>query len=239
MSCLAHVKGAYTGAERDREGRFEYANGGTLFLDEVGDMPLLMQAKLLRVLESGEVVRLGSNDTRHVDVRMISATNRTLPEMVEEGDFREDLYYRIKGVELHIPPLRERREDIPMMVRHFVNRFAGEFDRDPPTVAEDTMKALMAFAWPGNVRQLLNVVQNMVVLARRGCGPAPAPARGGAKPRCGRTGRRGGGGAEHRGPVAGPVGKGGDPRRPADPRRKSRGGGRATGDRRAGRFIES
>ena len=162
---FGHVKGAYTGAERDREGRFEYAHGGTLFLDEVGDMPLLMQAKLLRVLESGEVVRLGSNETRHVDVRMISATNRTLPEMVEEGEFREDLYYRIKGVELHIPPLRERSEDIPMMVRHFVARFAGDFDRDPPTVAEDTMKALMAFAWPGNVRQLLNVVQNMVVLA--------------------------------------------------------------------------
>ncbi len=162
---FGHVKGAYTGAERDREGRFEYANGGTLFLDEVGDMPLLMQAKLLRVLESGEVVRLGANDTKHVDVRMISATNRTLPDMVAHGEFREDLYYRIKGAELRIPPLRERREDIPLMVKHFVTRFAREFDRDPPTVAEDVMTLLMEYAWPGNVRQLLNVVQNMVVLA--------------------------------------------------------------------------
>ena len=126
---FGHVRGAYTGAERDRQGRFEYADGGTLFLDEVGDMPLLMQAKLLRVLESGEVVRLGSNEARHVDVRLISATNKDLNEAVTEGKFREDLYFRIKGVQLHLPALRERREDIPPLVNHYVSRFAAELDR--------------------------------------------------------------------------------------------------------------
>ena len=162
---FGHVRGAFTGAERDRQGRFEYADGGTLFLDEVGDMPLPMQAKLLRVLESGEVVRLGSNEVKHVDVRLISATNRDLASMVKEGKFREDLYFRIKGAELHLPALRERREDVPLLVRHFVQQFAQQLDKPAPDVAEDVMMLLMQHDWPGNVRQLMNAVQNMVVIA--------------------------------------------------------------------------
>ena len=162
---FGHVRGAFTGAEKERQGRFEYADGGTLFLDEVGDMPRAMQAKLLRVLESGEVVRLGSNEVRHVKVRLISATNRGLAQMVKDGEFREDLYFRIKGVELAIPPLRERREDIPVLFKHYAAKFAKDMDRPTPSVAEDVMMTLMRFDWPGNVRQLINVAQNMVVVA--------------------------------------------------------------------------
>lgn len=162
---FGHVRGAFTGAERDREGRFEYADKGTLFLDEVGDMPLVMQAKLLRVLESGEVIRVGANEPRHVDVRLISATNHDLAQRVKEGRFREDLYFRIKGMEIHLPALRERREDIPLLVRHYAAHFASQLGRPVPQLGEDVMQALLAFDWPGNVRQLMNVVQNMVVVA--------------------------------------------------------------------------
>jgi two-component system response regulator HydG len=162
---FGHVKGAFTGAERERQGRFEYADGGTLFLDEVGDMPLNMQAKLLRVLESGEVVRLGSNEVRHVDVRLLAATNHDLDELVKQGKFRGDLFFRIKGVELHLPALRQRREDIPLLVRFYVQQFAQQLERPVPEVAEEVQMALLQFDWPGNVRQLMNVVQNMVVVA--------------------------------------------------------------------------
>ena len=161
---FGHVRGAFTGAEKDRQGRFEYADGGTLFLDEVGDMPKEMQAKLLRVLESGEVVRLGANNARHVDVRLISATNRDLAERTKTGEFREDLFFRIKGVELHLPPLRERREDIPQLLKHYVAHYAKQLDKPAPEIAEDVQMTLMQFDWPGNVRQLMNVVQNMVVI---------------------------------------------------------------------------
>ncbi|XAL99156.1 sigma-54 dependent transcriptional regulator [Phycisphaeraceae bacterium D3-23] len=161
---FGHVRGAFTGADKDRQGRFEYADGGTLFLDEVGDMPMLMQAKLLRVLESGEVVRLGANETRHVSVRLVSATNHTVEELVEAGTFREDLYFRIKGASIHLPALRERREDIPQLVQHFVTKFAQEMDRPVPGVAEDAMAMLMQHDWPGNVRQLINAVQNTVIV---------------------------------------------------------------------------
>ena len=164
---FGHVRGAFTGAEKDREGRFEYASGGTMFLDEIGDMPKSMQAKLLRVLESGEVVRLGSNEPRHVDVRLVSATNADLAQMVKDGGFREDLYFRIKGMELHLPPLRARREDVPVLVRHFLARFAHELDRPVPEVARDTMGLLSGYGWPGNVRQLINVVQNALVRCPR------------------------------------------------------------------------
>jgi two-component system response regulator HydG len=173
---FGHVKGAFTGADRDREGRFEYADGGTLFLDEVGDMPLLMQAKLLRVLESGEMTRLGSNESRHVNVRLISATNRDLNEAVKKGTFREDLYFRIKGVELHLPALRERREDIPLLCRHFVAKFAKEMDKPVPPISEDAQLALVRYAWPGNVRQLMNVMQNATVLAGDMIEPRHLPA---------------------------------------------------------------
>lgn len=162
---FGHVRGAFTGADRDREGVFEYADGGTLFLDEIGDMPLTMQAKLLRVLETGEVVRLGSNEPRKTDVRFISATLRDLPKMVQEGAFREDLYFRIKGVVIEIPPLRERREDIPLLVNHAVGRFSAEMERPAPTVTGPAMMRLVAYHWPGNVRELLNVVQRMVITA--------------------------------------------------------------------------
>src|SRR5690606_2947698 len=154
---FGHVKGAFTGADRDREGRFEYADNGTLFLDEVGDMPLVMQAKLLRVLESGEVIRLGANEARHVNVRLLSAPNRDLQDGVKKGTFREDLYFRLKGVELHLPALRERREDIPLLCSHFVQRFAQQLEKTPPAISEAAQLALVRYAWPGNVRQLLNV----------------------------------------------------------------------------------
>ncbi len=160
---FGHVRGAFTGAERDREGVFEYADRGTLFLDEIGDMPVAMQAKLLRVLESGDVVRLGSNEPRKTDVRFITATNRDLKVQIERGRFREDLYFRIKGAEIEVPPLRERREDIPLLVNHALGRFASELGRPIPTFTQPAMMRLVAYGWPGNVRELLNVVQRMVV----------------------------------------------------------------------------
>lgn len=160
---FGHVRGAFTGADRDREGVFEYADGGTLFLDEIGDMPLTMQAKLLRVLETGEIVRLGSNDVRKTDVRFVSATNQDLKLMVEQGGFRDDLYFRIKGAEIIVPPLRDRREDIPRLVNHFLGRFAAELDRPIPAMSDAAMMRLVSYDWPGNVRELLNVVQRMVV----------------------------------------------------------------------------
>ncbi len=162
---FGHVRGAYTGAERDREGVFEYASGGTLFLDEIGDMPMTMQAKLLRVLETGEIVRLGSNDPVSTDVRFISATHQDMKQAVADGRFREDLYFRIKGAEIVVPALRERREDIPRLVHHFIGSFAAELDRPAPAITEPAMMRLLSYRWPGNVRELANVVQRMVVLA--------------------------------------------------------------------------
>ncbi len=161
---FGHVRGAYTGADRDREGVFEYANGGTLFLDEIGDMPLTMQSKLLRVLETGEVVRLGSNESRRTDVRFVSATNRDLQALMTEGKFREDLYFRIKGAQIEVPPLRERREDVPMLVNHALGKFASQLGRPIPTITQPAMMRLVAYSWPGNVRELLNVVQKMLVM---------------------------------------------------------------------------
>lgn len=164
---FGHVRGAFTGAEKDREGVFEYASGGTLFLDEIGDMPLKMQAKLLRVLETGEVVRLGSNETRKSDVRVVSATNKDLQQMVREGTFREDLYFRINGAQVSLPPLRERREDIPRIVHHALARFAEKMlaGKPVPAVTDAAMMRLTSYNWPGNVRQLMNVVQNALVNA--------------------------------------------------------------------------
>lgn len=164
---FGHIRGAFTGADKDREGVFEYANNGTLFLDEIGDMPLNMQAKLLRVLESGEVVRLGANETRKTDVRFVSATNHDLKKLVKDGAFREDLYFRIMGAHIHVPPLRERRDDIPRIVRHAVEKFAGQLlqGRPIPEIKDAAMMRLTSYPWPGNVRQLLNVTQNMVVTA--------------------------------------------------------------------------
>ena len=164
---FGHVKGAFTGAEKDRDGVFEYADGGTVFLDEIGDMPLAMQAKLLRVLESGEVVRLGANEAQHVDVRFVSATNKELSAMTGDGSFRQDLFFRINGAHVHLPPLRERREDIPRIVRHAIAKFGSELlaGQPSPEISDAALMRLTGYAWPGNVRQLINVVENMVVMA--------------------------------------------------------------------------
>jgi two-component system response regulator HydG len=161
---FGHVRGAYTGAAGEREGRFEHADGGTLFMDEIGDMPGAMQAKLLRVLENGEVVRLGSNDPIRVDVRLISATNRNLDQMVADKKFREDLFFRIKGVTIYIPPLRERREDIPLLIHYFMNQAAERYGKVIESIEPEARQALHGYSWPGNVRQLKNVMENMVVM---------------------------------------------------------------------------
>ena len=165
---FGHVKGAFTGAQTERAGRFEHADEGTLFMDEIGDMPATMQAKLLRVLENGEIVRMGSNDPIRVDVRLISATNRNLDEMVAEKQFREDLYFRIKGVTIHIAPLRERREDIALLTHFFLEQAAEKYGKKLDGLRPEVQQVLMGFPWPGNVRQLKNVVENMVVLSPEG-----------------------------------------------------------------------
>jgi two-component system response regulator HydG len=161
---FGHVKGAFTGAVSGRKGRFEYADGSTLFLDEIGEMPLTMQAKLLRVLENREIVPVGSNEPVSVDVRLISATNRDLAEMVKDGKFREDLYFRIKGVTLRIPPLRDRREDIPLMIEYFLKIFVTEQNKKIEGLTPSARNILTNYHWPGNVRELRNCVETMVVL---------------------------------------------------------------------------
>ena len=164
---FGHVKGAYTGADGSREGVFEYADGGTLFLDEIGDMPLAMQAKLLRVLETGDVVRLGSNESKKVNVRFVSATNHDLSRAVADGSFRQDLFYRINGSHIQLPPLRERRDDIPRIIHHAIARFSEQMGTagPMPEITDAAVMRLTSYHWPGNVRQLLNVVQNMTVQA--------------------------------------------------------------------------
>jgi DNA-binding NtrC family response regulator len=164
---FGHVRGAFTDARTDRPGRFEHANHGTLFLDEIGDMPHDMQAKLLRVLENGEVVRLGSNEPMRVDVRLVSATNKDLGQMIADKQFREDLYFRIKGATIHIPPLRERREDIPLLVHYFLQQAAEKYSKPIEALEPQVQQVLMSYGWPGNVRQLRNVLENMVVMSTR------------------------------------------------------------------------
>lgn len=162
---FGHEKGAFTGAIHPRQGRIESANRGTLFLDEIGDMGLGLQPKLLRVLQEKTFERLGSSKTVYADVRVISATNRDLKDMVEQGKFREDLYYRLNVVELRLPPLRERREDIPVLVHHFVRKAAERFHKKELRVAPSAMRALEQHHWPGNVRELENIIQRAMVLA--------------------------------------------------------------------------
>jgi transcriptional regulator with GAF, ATPase, and Fis domain len=160
---FGHEKGAFTGAVTQKIGKFELAHGGTIFLDEIGDMPLATQAKLLRVLQEKEFERVGGNQTIRVDVRFIAATNKNLMEMVRQGTFREDLYYRLNVFSVHLPPLRERKEDIPLLAAHFLER-AGH----PVRLAEDTLQILTAHAWPGNVRELQNTLERAAVLAENG-----------------------------------------------------------------------
>jgi len=161
---FGHVKGAFTDAVTDRVGAFEYANGGTLFLDEVGDMPMSTQIKLLRVLEDHQITRVGDNKPIKVNVRLVSATNRNLEEAVERGEFRRDLYYRIKVVTVQLPPLRERREDIMPLVDHFRKQFAKRHGNPVKNISPAVSRKLFSHDWPGNVRQLRNAVETMVVL---------------------------------------------------------------------------
>ena len=164
---FGHVRGAYTDAKSERIGRFELADGGTLFLDEVGNIPLPLQAKLLRVLEDGEFERLGSSRTQHADVRLIAATNADLAAAVDAGWFRKDLLYRLNTVELHLPPLRERREDIVPMARAFLAASVQHHRREPLRLTADAERALQAYTWPGNVRELRHVMERAALLARQ------------------------------------------------------------------------
>jgi formate hydrogenlyase transcriptional activator len=161
---FGHVKGAFTGATERRVGRFEYAHGGTLFLDEVTELPLEIQAKLLRVLQEQEFEPVGSNRTVKVDVRLLAATNRNLADLVREGRFRMDLYYRLLVVPVEVPPLRERREDIPMLAAHFIARYSRQFGRRVEGISESVKRQLMAYDWPGNIRELENLLAREVVL---------------------------------------------------------------------------
>ena len=163
---FGHEKGAFTGAVTSRKGRFEHADGGTLFLDEVGDMPTPIQIKLLRVIENREIVRVGSNDPRTVDVRLLSASNRDLATLVKQGAFRKDLYFRLKVIRIVIPPLRERREDLPLLTEHYVHRLAEEHGKPVTGITPDAQAVLGAYDWPGNVRELINTLETMIVLAR-------------------------------------------------------------------------
>lgn len=162
---FGHEKGAFTGAAGRRIGKFEQAHGGTLFLDEVGDMSVNTQAKLLRAIEEQRFERLGGEETLHVDVRVISATNKNLRDEIKAGNFREDLYYRLNVVEVMVPPLRRRRPDIPLLVRHFLELFSRKHNKDVQTISKDVMQLVMSYDWPGNVRQLANVIESAVVLA--------------------------------------------------------------------------
>ena len=162
---FGHAKGAFTGATEARKGLFEVADKGTLFLDEIGDMPLAMQAKLLRVLEDGIVVPVGSNKSTVVDVRVISATNHDLTKLVEENKFRQDLYFRIKGVSVTVPPLRSRPEDIPELADFFLSQSALELGRGKKTISEKALDILKNYSWPGNIRQLRNYIRTMVVMS--------------------------------------------------------------------------
>ncbi len=172
---FGHEKGAFTGAIAQKIGRFDMADRGTLFLDEVGDIPLSLQPKLLRVLQEQEFERLGSGRTHKVDVRLVAATNRNLEEMVARNEFRNDLYYRLNVFPITLPPLRERRQDIPALVEHFVDIFSRRMRRDVQYIPPETMAAFTCYSWPGNIRELQNLVERAVILALDGVLPNPLP----------------------------------------------------------------
>lgn len=163
---FGHVKGAFTDARTDRIGRFELADGGTIFLDEIGNVPLRQQAKLLRVLETGEVERLGSSRSRRVDVRVLSATNTDLPAACAAGQFREDLLFRLNTVEVRLPALRERREDIPILAAHFLSRYAARYRRPVQRFDPAALQALLQYSWPGNIRELEHTIERAVLMSR-------------------------------------------------------------------------
>ena len=172
---FGHEKGAFTGAIAQKIGRFELADKGTLFLDEVGDIPPALQPKLLRVLQEQEFERLGSTRTHQVDVRIVAATNRDLTQMVNRNEFRNDLYYRLNVFPVVLPPLRERREDIPALVTHFVERFGHRMGRQIEHIPAETMTALASHEWPGNIRELQNLIERAVILSNDGVLPNPLP----------------------------------------------------------------
>jgi len=162
---FGHVKGAFTGAVADRKGLFEIVDGGTLFLDEVGDMPMAMQAKLLRTLENGEIQPVGATEIRRVDVRLVAATRHNLRSMVDNGEFRDDLFYRLNQATIRLPPLRERREDIPLLVNHFIRQAAKLHQKKVDSISAEAIRRLSSQKWQGNIRELRSVIEQMVVLA--------------------------------------------------------------------------
>ena len=179
---FGHEKGAFTGAFAQRRGRVEAADQSTLFLDEIGDLGIGLQPKLLRVLQEHNFERLGSNNTVNVNIRVICATNRNLSELVQQGKFREDLYYRLNVVQMHLPPLRERSDDIPLLAQHFLEIFAEQFKKKAKRFSPQALQALEEYAWPGNVRELSNAVQRAVVLSESAsieCWLLPTIMRGG------------------------------------------------------------
>ena len=175
---FGHEKGAFTGAIAHKMGRFELADKGTLFLDEVGDIPLSLQPKLLRVLQEQEFERLGSARTHKVDVRLVAATHRDLAEMVKQGEFRSDLYYRLNVFPVLLPPLRARREDIPALVMHFLEMFGRRMGKPVDHIPAATMSALCSYQWPGNIRELQNLIERAVILSNDGVLPNPLPPSG-------------------------------------------------------------
>ncbi|WP_205600055.1 sigma 54-interacting transcriptional regulator, partial [Arhodomonas sp. KWT] len=162
---FGHEKGAFTGAEGRRRGLVESADGGTLFLDEIGELPLAAQARLLRVLQEGEIRRVGSDRSSRVDIRLVAATHRDLEAMVADGTFREDLYFRIQVMEIRLPPLRERSEDIPALARFLLEKACRRLNRPPMRLSDDALGAIRNYQWPGNVRELENAIERAVMLA--------------------------------------------------------------------------
>jgi formate hydrogenlyase transcriptional activator len=172
---FGHEKGAFTGAVAQKIGRFEMADAGTLFLDEIGDLPLATQPKLLRVLQEQEFERLGSGRTHRIDVRLVAATHRDLAEMVARKEFRSDLYYRLNVFPVVLPPLRERREDIPQLASHFVEMFARRMGKRIDRIPQDILDAFISYSWPGNVRELQNLIERAVIRSNNGVFPNPLP----------------------------------------------------------------
>jgi formate hydrogenlyase transcriptional activator len=172
---FGHEKGAFTGAIAQKIGRFEMADSGTLFLDEIGDLPLALQPKLLRVLQEQEFERLGSGRTHRINVRLVTATHRDLPEMVAQKEFRSDLYYRLNVFPVVLPPLRERREDIPQLASHFVEVFARRMGKRIDHIPQDILDAFVSYSWPGNVRELQNLIERAVIRSNNGVFPNPLP----------------------------------------------------------------
>ena len=162
---FGHMRGSFTGASQSKQGLFEAAHQGTLFLDEIGDLPLTAQVQLLRVLQEGEIRRVGSNDTIKVDVRVVAATNVDLAQAKQRGKFREDLFYRLNVIPIRLPALRDRIEDIPLLAHHFVKKYASRNGKEPPQIVDETLALLKRYRWPGNVRELENAMERAIVLA--------------------------------------------------------------------------